>query len=1243
MNAPHWPVARISAWLLGFAVGLATVRSAAPALTWQHGEGYRWMELQVPAGGATGFRRTDPNANGVRFANQLATERGITNRNLLSGSGVALGDVDGDGWCDLYFCGLDGPNALYRNLGAWRFTNITDQAGVACAGQDSTGAVFADVDGDGDLDLLVHSLGNGVRIFRNDGSARFTEVTDAAGLRSTLGGMSLALADVDGDGDLDLYVVNYRTTTIMDQPKTTFTMRPVNGQPVVAFVNGVSATEPHLTNRFVFSPSGAVLELGEPDALYLNDGQGRFTPLSWTDGTFLDEDGRPLADAPRDWGLSVQMRDINGDRAPDIYVANDLFSPDHFWINDGRGRFRAIERLALRTTSVFSMGVDFGDLNRDGHVDFMIVDMLARGHKDRHTQVSQNKPAPTPIGVIDDRPQVWRNTLHLNRGDHTFAEIAFYAGVEASDWSWMPLFLDVDLDGYEDIIIPNGQMRDFQNVDMQMRIEEARAARQLTAEDIMQMVRLFPDFSTPSVIFRNRRDLTFEEMRGAWGLGEKGVSQGTACADLDNDGDLDLVMNKLGEPAGLYRNDSPAPRVAIRLRGLPPNTQGIGAKVVVQGGPVEQSQEIICGGHYLSASDPLRIFAAGSADARLRLEVTWRSGRRSVIENARANRLYEIDEAHAVPASPAPPPASPVWFSDVSERLGHRHHEDPFNDFERQPLLPHRLSQLGPGLAWHDFDEDGWEDLVVASGRGGTLGLFRNGGDGRFTRITDAALQRPTGRDLTTVLGIGSTLFVGASNYEDGRTNGGCLRIYDVARKVSGDSVLGELSSAGPLAFADFDGDGVLDLFIGGRVVPGRYPEPATSLLLRNQGGRFVVSQRLERFGLASGAVFSDLDQDGDPDLAVACEWGAIRLLRNDAGRLTDWPMRLRWQRPPPDAPDWLADLKGWWTSITAGDFDGDGRQDLVAGNWGTNHKYRRDLSFAHPRALYYGDLDESGTVDLVEAVFSPELGAEAPERGYLAVLEAMPFIRERIETFEAYGTNRLSAIYGDRLASAARVEVNFLESVLLLNRGDHFEVRPLPAEVQFSPAFGLCVGDLDGDGAEDLFVAQNFFATTVEYTRYDAGRSVLLRGDGRGHFTPVPGQKSGLRVYGEQRGAALADFDHDGRLDLAVTQNGNATKLYRNDVARPGLRVRLAGPPGNPAAIGAVLRLRFGDRFGPARELRASAGYWSQDSPVVVLATPTPPTALEIRWPGGKVTTTPLAEGTRTITVDIEGRIAGP
>src|SRR5439155_11398669 len=538
------------------------------------------------------------------------------------------------------------------------------------------------------------------------------------------------------------------------------------------------------------------------------------------------------------------------------------------------------------------------------------------------------------------------------------------------------------------------------------------------------------------------------------------------------------------------------------------------------------------------------------------------------------------------------------------QRLQHSHHEEEYNDFERQPLLFRKLSQLGPGVGWYDVDGDGWEDLIIGSGRGGQLAVYRNDGHGGFQRWNGAPFERVVTRDQTTVLGTEFGLLAGSANYEDGLTNGGCVRIYEAKRKVSGESVLGQRFSAGPLALADVDGDGDLDLFVGGRVVAGRYPEATDSLLLKNQGGRLVLDQRLEKVGLASGAVFSDLDNDGQPDLVLACEWGPVRVFRNEGGKLKE--MTEQWG---------LSRYTGWWNGVTTGDLDGDGRLDIIASNWGLNSKYR--TSREHPRKIYYGDMDGNGTVDVIEAYYDAGMKTEVPERRWRAAGTALPFLKEKFSTYEAYGKASLKEIYADKLKQMKVVEANTLESMVFLNRGDHFEARALPMEAQLAPAFAVCVGDFDGDGKEDVFLSQNFFSVEPDTSRYDAGRGLWLKGDGEGHFRAVPGQESGVKVYGEQRGAALCDYDGDGRVDLAVTQNNAETKLFHNVGGKPGLRVRLKGPDRNPSGVGAVLRLKYRERFGPAREIHAGSGYWSQDGAVSVLGKAEEPAQLWVRWPG--------------------------
>ncbi len=1209
--------------LVSCAVSLIFVRSSGAE--WENGVGSRSLALTVPTDGRTGFQRVPGSSSGIRFTNVLAETRSVANRNLLSGSGVAAGDVDGDGLCDLYFCALDGDNVLYRNLGNWKFEDATARAGIACPNLDSMGAAFADIDGDRDLDLIVNTLGGGPKIFQNDGRRVFKDITEQSGVSAKTGGMSLALGDLDGNGTLDLYVANYRPTTIMDRPSTRFRVQMVEEVPMIALVDGQPATLPEYTNRFVVTQSGKILELGEGDAIFLNDGKGNFKPLSFTGGAFLDESGQPLKRRPQDWSLAVQIRDIDGDGAPDIYLCSDLFTPDRIWMNDGLGKFRALPPLALRHTSTFSMGVDFSDIDRDGNTDFFVVDMLSRDHTKRHVQVAESTPVRWPIGVIEDRPQMSRNTLQLSRGDGTFADIAFYAGVEASEWSWGPIFLDVDLDGYEDILVTNGQWGDFQNADVARRIEQMRAARRLSPQELASAVKMYPRLDSAKLLFRNRRDCTFEEVGAEWGFSDVAISQGTCLADLDGDGDLDVAVNNLKSEAGVYRNESVGPRVAVRLKGLAGNTQGVGSRITLVGGPVaRQAQEVICGGRYLSGDDPVRVFAAGNQSQQLSIEVQWRSGKRSVVAGVKANRLYEIHEAEAESSKPAAPPTNSPrpLFEDVSPVLGHIHSEEPFEDFARQPLLPHRLSQPGPGVSWTDLDGDGREDLLIGSGRGGAMGVFLNDGKGGFKRLEKGIWTQTVTRDLTSILGLASgQILAGSANYEDGLALGGAVKLYGLNSPAITDAVGGQESSVGPMALADVDGDGDLDLFVGGRVIPGRYPEAATSALFKNEGGKFIEMQRLDKVGLVSGAVFSDIDGDGRPDLALACEWGPVRVFRNEGGKLKEVTTSMG-----------LGEQTGWWNGVSAVDLDGDGRMDLVASNWGLNTKYR--TSREHPRKVYFGDLDGNGTVEVVEAYYHEGFRKEVADRGLRAVGAAIPSVAEKWTSFEAYGMAGVSEIYGDAFKAMKSLEVKTLMTTAFLNRGDHFEARSLPREAQSAPAFGVSVADFNGDGAEDVFLSQNFFAVNPDSGRCDAGRGLLLRGDGKGNLAAVPGQESGLVIYGEQRASAVSDYDADGRPDLVVTQNGNATKLYHNVGGKPGLRVRLKGAAGNPLGIGARLRVMNGNAAGPVREIHAGSGYWSQDGAVTVLVTPSDVTQVWVQWSGGRTMIVPVEPGAKELEI---------
>jgi len=1204
--------------------------SAAPPIVWHDEGSYRWRDLPIARGNHAGFTELSAEDLGIRFVDSVPEDSVLQNRNLALGSGVALGDVDGDGLVDIFLARVGGPSALYKNLGNWKFKDITREAGLELKGRNTLGATLVDVDGDGDLDLIVTTLGGPNGLFLNDGHGHFTEVTDSAGLTSHRGSTTATLADVDGDGTLDLYIANYKAKDALD----IFRPEERTFDQVVKKVGDHFEVAPRFREhyRVEMRPDlGAVVrtQRAEPDWLYLNDGHGKFTHVPFTSGKFLDEDGKPLTEEPDRFGLTARFFDANGDGYPDLYVCNDFEDADQFWINDGRGTFRLAPRFTLRSSSNSSMAIDFSDIDRDGNTDFFVADMQSRDSRRRKTQSPTHTPLPKQIGVMDDRPQMQRNTMFLNRGDGTYAEIASQAGIDASDWSWSSLFLDVDLDGYEDLLIGTGHLWDVMDSDTWERIKTLG-----TGEKWHEEFKMFPKLPLKNVAFHNNRDLTFTEVGEKWGFASKpAVTHGMAAADLDGDGDLDIVTNRFDGAPGIFRNDATAPRVAVRLRGSAPNTEAVGSKIRVMAGKLPmQQKEVTVGGLYLSSSDPLYTFATVGADT-LTIKVLWRYGQTTILSGVRANREYEIREPERVAVGARPEKAQradsvPPLFTDVSNMLHHTHVETPFDDFARQPLLANKLSQLGPGITWSDIDGNGTDDLIIGSGRGGKLAVFENTG-GRFVRRATGGGDSPA--DQTTILVMpdghgGNELLVGQSSYE-AATPQDALALPSVVampllRAGGGTRVVvaGDTASIGPLAAADYDGDGNLDLFVGGRVLPGAYPVPVSSHLYRFDHGRYVLDSAnqhvLDNVGMISAALFSDIDGDGHPDLLLAPEWGYLRVFFNRGGRFVEAPASYGFRA-----------LSSRWNGIATGDLNGDGRLDIVATSWGRNTKYH--VSAGNPLFAYYGNFDENATLDVIEAQRDSEIGGIAPLETLTRLSAALPSVRQRVRTFAEYSVATLEKVVGPSLEHAQRLEINDLDHVVFMNNGDHFTPSPLPAIAQIAPAFYAGVADFNGDGKEDIFLSQNFFPTEIGTPRYDAGLGLMLLGDGKGGFAPMSPRSSGIAVFGDQRGAAFADFNRDGRLDLAISQNGAATKLYQNVGAKKGLIVQLVGPPGNPTAVGAQIRLHYlGNRLGPAREVQAGSGYWSVNSPVQVMGLAGNADAVWVRWPGGRETIEPIRRG---------------
>ena len=1165
---------------------------------WVDYEDYRARFLLPKEGRGNGFTSK---SSGLTFINSLSDSAFLANRHRVNGSGVAVGDINQDGWPDILLAGLEGPSALYRNAGGWQFEDVTEQAGLSGINPFATGVALSDVNGDGFADVLVTSLGGGIQLFLNDGHGRFADASDASGLRNQGGATTMALADVDGDRDLDLYVGFYKTATVKDlyAPSEIDFDRVVRQQADSFFVDESMAMHYRLIrqgNRLMR------VELAEPDELYLNDGTGVFAPVDWTQGTFLDENGDTLTHAPMDWALTARFQDLNGDGWPDLYVCNDFESPDHIWLGDGRGQFRAMPAADLRQTSQSTMSVAVADVDADGHMDIFLADMLSRSYQRRQRQHQVIPPEVTELGDIDTRVQVMQNMLLMGRGDGSFAEIARYADVAATEWTWSSAFVDVDLDGYQDLLLTTGHAYDAMDADAQI---QAQRSRRHWREQLLD----FPDLDLPNMALRNRGDGTFVLQPDGWGLGlTADVAHGLATGDLDLDGDLDVVISRLNGPAGLFRNNADAPRVAVRLSGFEGNAYGIGAviRLVAPNSPVQQ-QELVAGGNYLSSSEPLAAFAWSEG---AHIEVHWRSGRVSLVDDVQPDFLYEIPESkagHAAPDKPAPD----QMFVAIPLELDHT--EQPFDDFARQPLLPRRLSQRGPALAVADLDGNGYQDLLLGSGKGGRLQFALNFG-GQFGRSQE--IGSPTSGDHAGVLvrpsmeGVGQTVLAAISNNErmpQSAADSAWIEVLDARSAQRLQRIPFGLEAPGPMVLADFTGEGELDLFVGGHFRPGQYPVAVSSRIYRGLSGRLlpdsVLSAPFDGIGLISGASSSDLNQDGLADLILADGLGPIRVFINRGeGQLAEMTRALG-----------LGDYAGWWNGVATGDFDADGLLDIIATNGGLNMLY--DM----PARLYYGDITNNGRVEIVEALHNPGLGGFGLVRDLPTMLNAIPPLAQNVQSYHHFASMTVKDLFGNALENMAVKDLTTSAIMIFLNRGTTFEAVPLSVSAQMSTAYGVVVADFNGDGFEDVFLAQNDFALPPSTPRMDSGLGLLLLGSETGALEPVSPRISGIRVRGPQRAAAAGDFDRDGRVDLAAAQNAGQVQLYRNATGTAGLTVQLIGPPGNPSAVGASVRLEYADgTYGPVRYVSLGDGYWSQSSLEPILGVKGEVSHVWIRWPGG-------------------------
>ncbi len=1127
------------------------------------------------------FRLLPSTQSNITFSNDITESDSInilTEEFIYNGGGVGVGDFNSDGLPDLFFAGNEVANKLYLNKGNLTFEDVSEVAGIAAPDTWSTGVTVVDINGDGLMDLYVcaamkkDTLSRANKLFVNQGLNEnaipvFEEQAEKYGIAEKGYSMSAVFLDFDSDGLLDLFVLNNLLVTSLP---------------------GV------YRNKFTDGTAG------NTDKLYKNKGDGTFTDVSDASGILIEG-----------YGLGVSIADFNSDGWPDIYVSNDYLSNDILYINNQNGTFSNRITDYIRHQSYFSMGVDVGDIDNDGLFDLITLDMLAETNFRMKTTISKTS-YQTYVNneAWGYEYQFVRNMLHRNNGPGVpFSEIGHMAGVFQTDWSWSPLLVDMDNDGWRDLMVTNGYPRDITDKDFtNFRADMGATASPAILLDSIPIVKI------PNYAFRNTGNLSFESVSAAWGIDQPSFSNGAAFVDLDLDGDLDYVVNNINQEAFVFVNQlNPLVNegnnyLRIRLKGTPENPQSLGAKIWIRTGEsTTQYHEHQVSRGYMSTVEEVVHFGVGDTEKIVFLEIVWQEGKRQVLHDVPVNQVLEIDISDASPVtferSPSWIKEQPKMLLDVTEEKGvdYKHQERDRIDFNLQRTLPHKLSQYGPGLAVGDVNGDGLEDVLIggSAGYGQTLlsqkldGTFLTQplGDGEASIPEDMGLllaDLDNDGDLDVYAVSGSNEYaVGESVYQDRifRNDGkGNLSLDTTALPFNPHS--GTVVRA-----ADIDGDGWLDLFVGGRSEQGQYPLPGENRILKNKGGKFrdvtlEIAPELHRIGMVSDALWTDYDNDGRVDLLVVGEFMEITFFRNTGESLIK-------------ATDTgLQGMTGWWTGITAGDFDGDGDTDYLIGNWGLNNFYQ--VTQKRPLTLYAKDFDSNQSIDpILFAYLKDENHAYRPYPVHFweDLYGQSPIFRKKFQNFKSFAQAGKEELFSEEeLEGAVVLEANQMASVYLENKGDGtFLWKELPRLAQVAPIYGMVSMDVDGDGNLDVLLVGNDYGNEVFSGRLDALTGLWLKGNGGGEFDVIGSGESGFAIFGDAKALVTLSDPSNNPLIIA-SQNRGRLKLFEFHRQNPSKGIFEP----NSSDLSALFRYRDG-RTNKV-EFYVGSGFLSQSSRKVFL-----------------------------------------